>query len=305
VDASVIADLNLRAQWATELIEDIAETQFVERSTTALAEIHDLAVPQGFLQLRRRPIIGTVAVVIGDPGTTALLDTTYHVDAVGGQILLKASSANPRANRKPPSMFEGNPNWIDFPEDYFSRYGIAFPAIPHSAVVTYRGGYVNTAAVPGELKRVAGNILARWYREEERKSQGLTSEVAQGLTYATKFDNRLVNDEDRRYILAAGNLSRTAREIARTNAVGTITGTVVDSIAAPVSGATVLACPSGLTATTAVNGTYSIAGVPVGDVVVKAGKVAVGFKLAAGTVIVAGIVVDLALTLPYQAPGCS
>ena len=77
----------------------------------------------------------------------------------------------------------------------------------------YRGGYVDTDSVPGDLKRAASDILARWWREEERKSQGLTAEVAQGFTFATKWDNKIVSADAQRILKRAGNLSQTARAV--------------------------------------------------------------------------------------------
>jgi hypothetical protein len=214
-DVSVLGRLNLLAQWTTDLCEQIGETLFVERAATPLDEVHDLSAPQGFLQLRRRPILDMPVVVVGDPVATVLAPTVYHVDAEGGQIILRGTSANPNANRAQPPMTlfkaAGNPLWVDFPEDWWSRFGTGFPPIPHAAVVTYRGGFGTTANVPGDLKRAASNILARWWREEERKSQGLTAEIAQGMTFATKFAASVVSDEDRRLISGRGNLSRTAR----------------------------------------------------------------------------------------------
>jgi len=211
-DSGIITRLESMLGWVAELIEQIAETQFVERTDDPIVEVHDLAVPQGFLQLRRRPVIEptTLTLSVGDPAS--LVDpSNYYVDGARGLIMLKGGAASARINRRPPSMFGGNPAWIDFPEDYYSRGGMSFDGIPQSATVSYRGGFETTATVPGDLKRVASNVLARWWREEERKSQGLTSEIAQGFSFATKFVNQLVSDEDRRTIAARGNLSRTAR----------------------------------------------------------------------------------------------
>jgi hypothetical protein len=212
VDATVVARLELMCGWVAQLMEQLGETQFVERAATALVEIHDLAVPQGFIQLRRRPVIGTLVLQVGDPVSTVDV-ANYYVDTARGLVMMKGGTANARYNRAPPSAFGGHPAWVDFPEDYWSRYGASFPGIPQSATVTYRGGFANTAAAPGDLKRAASDILARWWREEERKSQGLQSEIAQGFTFATKYENKLVNDEDRAIIRMRGNLSRTARSL--------------------------------------------------------------------------------------------
>jgi hypothetical protein len=80
---------------------------------------------------------------------------------------------------------------------------------------------------------------------------------------------------------------------------------VYDAVAVPVAGATVYACPSGLSATTGLTGTYSIAGVPAGDIVVKAAFDPTGFGLAAALMTDGGsLVIDVVLASPYASPEC-
>lgn len=306
-DAAVVARLESMCGWVAELMEQLGETYFVERNATPLVEVHDLAAPQGFIQLRRRPVIGAVVLAVGDPAQTVDA-ANYYVDEALGLVMMKGGTANARHNRQPPSMWAGNPSWVDFPEDYYSRYGGSFAPVPQAATVTYRGGFQTTAAVPGDLKRAAGNILARWWREEERKSQGLQSEIAQGFTFATKYSDKLVSEEDRAIIRMRGNLSRTARSLPPRVDVGygTLVGFVYDAFAVPVPGATVYACPSGLSAVTGLTGAYSISNVPGGDIVVKAGEALVGSGLDAAVMTDGAVInLDLTIALPYVSPECT
>jgi hypothetical protein len=197
----------------TELCEQVADTRFVERQAVAIEEIHDLQVAQGFLQLRRRPIIDAAALKLYIPFDGSEVEAeAFLIDEAAGRLMIRNLSASGRPSR-PPSQWDG-PGFVDFPEDYYVRLGGGvFPAVNGAAKVSYRGGYVDTDSVPGALKRAAASILARWYREEERKSQGLTGEIAQGFSFASKFSDAVVTQEDRRILKSLGNLSRTARAV--------------------------------------------------------------------------------------------
>lgn len=199
----------------TEIVEEIVGYQIIERAATVIEELHDLQVVQGFLQLRRRPIIAFSKLFIPADGSEVDTDQ-YTIDTIEARVMLKGTSGSGRAG-PPPSRWDG-PGFVDFPEDYYARFGGgAFPALVAAAKVEYRGGFENTASVPGGLKRAALDILARWYRDEERKSQGKSSEVAQGFTFVSKFSDQIVSEEVRKMLRRYSNLSKTAREVVQPN----------------------------------------------------------------------------------------
>lgn len=196
--------------WTTEQIEVEASRQFVLRDGADVDEHHDLANPQGFLQLRLFPALSVSKVYLGPEATDELDSDAYEVDLEGAVILIKGSTAN--APRPGVSLAPGVRSGIyDFPEDAWRLSGRYFPATVGGARVLYRGGYATTDEVDGGLKRIAFDVIARAYRDRERKSQGKTQEVAQGLTVATKWDPSLMTNEHRRALRHYANRSDTAR----------------------------------------------------------------------------------------------
>ena len=158
-------------------------------------EMHDLSNPQGFLHALRRPIRSVTSVYAGQE-STALPSSAYSTDFMSGMILLNGGTVAP--SRRLLGGFE-------------SSIAYFFPAGTGMARVVYKGGWANTASVNGVLKSVACDVLARLYRAEERKSQGVSSEVAQGFTIATKFDPKVMSDDLRSRLASFKTLSKTAR----------------------------------------------------------------------------------------------
>lgn len=192
----------------TEMMEEEAHTRFVERNTTDITEYHDTLAQQTFVVAAVRPIRTVTALYVPASSTTAIEASKYVVDGPAGMVMLKGTGLSSRLRRPAPPI---GPMGADFPEDYYSRYGIAFPEGADAVKLVYRGGFENTAGVPGALKLAASTVLARVYREEERKTQGLTSEIAAGLATAMKFAASYYSDDVRVVLRRYGNLSRTAR----------------------------------------------------------------------------------------------
>ena len=190
----------------TELLETEAGREFVLRDGNDVTEDHDLATPQGFLQLRLFPVLSVTSVFMGVDATDAIDSDAYVVDTKGGQIIMKNSTVTPG---RPGVGFV--PGFVDFPEDAWRLSGRHFPAGAGGGKVVYRGGYEDTDSVDGGLKMIALDILARWYRQRERKSQGKTQEVAQGLSIASKWQPDLLTREMKLRLQRFVNRSETAR----------------------------------------------------------------------------------------------
>ena len=191
---------------ATDFLEREADRKFVLRDGNDVVEDHDLANPQGFLQLRLYPVISLTSIFVGIDATDPIDVDNFVVDNDGGQILMKGASVTPP---RPGVIFR--PNFTDFPEDAWRLSGRFFPGTVGGAKVTYRGGYATTATVDGALKLIALHVIALIYREIERKSQGKTSEVAQGLSIASKWQPDLLTRELNLRLQKFRNRSETAR----------------------------------------------------------------------------------------------
>lgn len=214
------------AAQATDVCEDIAERRFVERNpdpadgsqdSVNIIENHDLAVPQRYVYVRVRPIRVVTAVLVGNPSSLQTLPVTdYVIDTEQGMVILKTlSSGNLGIWGDWSSAWGsgvGGP-FTDFPESFLLQggRGPSFPPGVGVVQVKYTGGYAATANVTGELKQAFLDIFARIYRANERKSQGLIQEVAQGLSIGTKFDQNYVSPEAKAVLRSEGNFSKTAR----------------------------------------------------------------------------------------------
>ena len=197
----------------TEMLEREADRQFVLRDANDVTEWHDLANPQGFLQLRLFPAISVTSLFIGVESTTPIDSDLFVVDLAGAVIMMKGATLNPV--RPGPILLRGSGaggfNAFDFPEDAWRLSGRFFPASVGGARAVYKGGYTDTASVEGGLKQIAFDVLARRYRARERKSQGLTQQVAQGFTIASKWDPSLLTNEEKRRLQRFVTRSETAR----------------------------------------------------------------------------------------------
>lgn len=215
-----------RATEVTEYFEQIAERRFVERDpdpddgsqySIAIVENHDLAVPQNFLYVRVRPIRVVTAVLVGNPDSLQTLPLTDYVfDGEKGMIILRSGSAGGGLGiwgDWSPVWGAGGGQFVDYPEQYLltGLRGPKFPPGVGVAQVQYSGGYETTDDVSGDLKAAFIDTMARFYREDERKSQGLVQEVAQGLSIGTKFDPKHVSDETMTLLKNQKNFSKTAR----------------------------------------------------------------------------------------------
>lgn len=194
----------------TDALEAEAGRQFVLRDANDVTEFHDLAVPQGFLQLRLFPVISVAGVYLGPDATDALDSSLYSIDTAGGVILMKGATANTPRTPSGPSLVARS-GFYDFPEDAWRLSGRYFPGVVEGAKVVYKGGYANTAAVDGGLRQIAYDVLARIYRERERKSQGKTQEVAQGFSIASKWDPAMLSKDVKERLQRYANRSATAR----------------------------------------------------------------------------------------------
>jgi hypothetical protein len=198
--------------WTADIIErELGFRPVTDLGTLApesdVDETHDLSNPQGFLHTLRRPIRSVTAVYAGQD-STALPTSAYSTDFAGGVILLNGGTVAP--SRRLLGGFESSIAFF-FPEDAWRFNSRFFPAGTGMARVVYKAGWANTASVDGALKSIAADVLARLYRAEERKSQGVSSEVAQGFTIATKFDLKALTDDLRSRLLPFKTFSKTAR----------------------------------------------------------------------------------------------
>lgn len=188
------------------LVADIGDSE----PEADLDEYHDLANPQGFLYLRRRPVRSVSAVYLGG---SLISSSDYVLDYKSGLItLLGAAVTRPSGSRLGQgfSLFSGV--FTDFPEDvwrYGSRY---FPATQSAGRVLYKGGWATTETVDPNAKGIMFEVAARIYRNRERKSQGVSSEIAQGFSTATKYDPKAMNEDIRARLRAYKTFTATARE---------------------------------------------------------------------------------------------
>jgi hypothetical protein len=193
------------------IMQEITECEIVStlEEDTYYAEFHDLAVPQGFVYVRHRPIRSVRVLKTGLPGSLFTFDAAdYIFDADKGMVMLKRGAVNPGAWRPP--------GFIDFPEDYFVRglgvkTGAGFNPGVGSVYLEYQGGYASADTVPGSLKGAFIDIASRIYRTEENKSQGKAQEVAAGLSIATKFNQDYMSNEVREVLRRNSYLGKTAR----------------------------------------------------------------------------------------------
>ncbi len=176
-----------------------------------LDEYHDLANPQGFLYVRRRPVRSITTLYLDG---TALGASDYVLDSKAGLITLVGATVT----RMGGSLLGGGAHmplagpFVNFPEDVWRLGSRYFPAKQSAARVLYKGGWETTDTVPASLKSIAIDILARLYRTRERKSQGVMSEIAQGLATAQKYDPKAVSEDLRSRLRGFATLTTTARE---------------------------------------------------------------------------------------------
>lgn len=173
-------------------------------------EYHDLANPQGFIYLLRRPVRSVTAVYLAG---TQLATTDYVLDSDQGMISLQGAAAAPptgsRLSQGPLYLSRGY--LTGFPEDLW-RLGVRyFPGTQGGARVQYKGGFSQTETVPYSMKSIALDVAARIYRTRERKSQGVVSEIAQGFQLATKFDPKVLNEDLAQRLRQFKSFTRTAR----------------------------------------------------------------------------------------------
>lgn len=199
-----------------DLVEQELEFRCVADDGTSepeadVTEYHDLANNQGFIYLRRIPIrsVSHVYKVAPDGTEQEVASSDYTIENMSGLLTLAGGTASVATYRRL-SQFDGSGSGA-WPEDGWRLMSSYFRAGTTSARVLYKGGYADTASVPGGLKDVAADIAARIYRIQERKSQNLSSEVTQGLGLATKYDPRVVTDDHRARLRPYKTLTKTAR----------------------------------------------------------------------------------------------
>lgn len=203
--------LETLANGVTGIFNEIADSDIVTRLGAGefYKEWHDLAVPQGYLDVRHSPIREIVSLQSGLPGTLFTFDADDYVfDAEHGRVMLKRGAVNPGAWRPP--------GFIDYPEDYFTRglgtkTGAGFNPGVGAAFVEYKGGFESSTTVPWSLKRAWLDVAARIYRSEENKSQGKAQEIAAGLSIATKFNESYISPEAMAMIRRFAYHGKTAR----------------------------------------------------------------------------------------------
>jgi hypothetical protein len=163
-----------------------------------IVEFHDLANPQGFIYSRRRPIRSVTKLMLRD---TQMPNDAFVVDNFSGMVSLAGSSASPQ--RRILGGYLAGPSgvaapigpFVSWPEDIWRYQGRYVPQGTSSAILYYKGGWANTYTVDPGLKAVAIDIAARIYRQRERKSQGVASEIAQGFALATKYEPKVVTED--------------------------------------------------------------------------------------------------------------
>ncbi len=176
-------------------------SRLVNSAEVDTVEVHDFDVPQGFVYAARRPIRSITTVELAGE---VLNQSDYVVDMKTGLISLVGA---PVARVECPRPRSRSP-FLDFPEDAALRSGRWFAG--HSgATLTYKGGFSSTAAVSTPIKHLALDMIARLYRERERKSVGLSSEQSQGWTQF-QIDASFRDDLKRR-VDSFESYSRTAR----------------------------------------------------------------------------------------------
>lgn len=177
------------------IMDELTECDVITRlgASEYYGEWHDLAVPQGYVYLRHKPIRAVRLLQSGLPGSMFTFEATDYVfDAEQGMVMLKRGAVNPGAWRPP--------GFIDFPEDYYTRglgvrSGAGFNPGVGSVYVEYKGGYLDSDSVQPSLQGAFVDIASRIYRTEENKSQGLVQVVAQGVAVSTRFDPNYVSAE--------------------------------------------------------------------------------------------------------------
>jgi hypothetical protein len=181
--SSADTELEGLIQLVTEEIEHSLGCQIVGTRSTGsdpdITENHDFEVSQGFLYSRRRPIRSVSSLALA--GSALTVTTDYVYDSDSGLFTLVGSST-----AKPSSPLGGRSAFNNWPEDAWRFASRWFSGIT-GATLVYKGGYAATTNVPGPLKLLALDMIARVYRERERKSQGMSSEQAQGFTVFVKY----------------------------------------------------------------------------------------------------------------------
>jgi len=176
----------------------------------AITEVHDLASAQGFLYLRVRPVLSVTSVTLRDSDTALAVDS-YRVNYKEGMVSLGRGQTAPVFGS---GLLRPSPGpFTDWPEESWARNGgLFFRPGNDSATIVYSAGYSETSAVPGALKAVAEEVLARRYRTRERKSQGVTSEIAQGFATATRYDPKVLSEDMKARLRPFKTLTQTARQ---------------------------------------------------------------------------------------------
>lgn len=216
----------------TELLETACDRKFIMSpvatgfaegephtlAQTHIIEQHDLRKAQTFIYVRHRPIRSLVRFTIrgtdqdlsgitGDPRAGLILFLYGSLDPWPVPSLGAGPGLNLRG--APVGNFDA-----DFPDDWAARFGGRAGIRPGAgmAEVEYDGAWASTATIPGDLKEIAIEALARIWRTKERKSQGLTS-VSTGLGVGTKFDQNWIPAEALALLKSQyGNLSASARD---------------------------------------------------------------------------------------------
>lgn len=203
------AELVVLLRQITEMIEQ----EIGYRPVTGgdpITEVHDLANAQGFIYVRVRPVVSITSVTLRG-SDDALESTSYRTNFKEGMISLGSGQVAPvfGTGLLRPAATPFN----DWPEESWARQGgLFFRPGNDSATIVYVAGFSETSAVPGGLKAVAEEMLARRYRTRERKSQGVTSEIAQGFATATRYDPKVLTEDMKARLRPFKTLSQTARQ---------------------------------------------------------------------------------------------
>jgi len=204
---SADAEITALLRAVTEAIEE----ELGYRPVTAadpITEYHDLANAQGYIYLRTRPATSITSVTLADG--TVLAASDYRLSSKEGLLSLANAPVTPVVGSG--LLKRTSSPFTDWPEDAWARgLGKFFKPGTDSATVVYVGGYTETSVVPGPIKAVAEEMLARRYRTRERKSQGVTSEIAQGLSTATKYDPKAMTEDMKSRLRPFKTLTTTAR----------------------------------------------------------------------------------------------
>lgn len=170
-----------------------------------IVEGHDLDVRQSSIFVMHRPIRRLKSISI--MGTTLGAETLV-VDADAGMVAIKGRTTGIVGLGREP--YPVGPFGPDFPEDYYQRLGGGwFPAGNGLVEVQYLGGFAKTADVPGDLKHLCLDVLARIWRDQERKTQGITLQQT-NLGMVSKYGDDFLPKYGARILMPYRNVSRTA-----------------------------------------------------------------------------------------------